>query len=474
MAEDRLDDALWALRQSFDHGADGPRLWRVFGNVLRLKGEIDAAISAYREALRRQPDRLTHSRLLLAVNSSCTLTPAEVAQEHRHWASLYAAPACVPVSAPRAVHGHKTPLVVGYVSPDFRSHPVAYFFLPLVEGHHRENVQVVCYASTSANDGVRRRIAAAADLWREVAGWSTQRVVEQIRADGVDLLVDLAGHTTGNRLDVFACRAAPVQLTYLGYPNTTGLDSIDYRLVDAVTDPPGPADELASETLIRLEPGFLVFDPPADAPPVAQSPMLSNGYVTFGSFNKVAKLSPETLETWSALLNKLPTARLLLKSGGLTTDESRNQLCEAFAKAGLSDVSRLELRDLEPSRRAHLAMYGEIDIALDPFPYNGTTTTCQALWMGVPMITLAGRSHAGRVGASLFSQMQLQALVAPDRESYLRIAVGLAASPEKLADLRRGLRDRMAASPLLDHVGFVARLEALYRRLWQRACQAGA
>ncbi|EIC23431.1 O-linked N-acetylglucosamine transferase, SPINDLY family protein [Thiorhodovibrio frisius] len=468
--EDRLDDAIWALRQSLDCQTEDARIWRVLGNALRLRGEIDEAISVYQALLSRRPDQATHRRLLLAMNSSASLSPEEVAEEHRRWADLYAAPAENAAANPRAANPDKSPLTVGYVSPDFRSHPVAYFFLPVVEGHRRDHVRVVAYATTKASDSVRRRIRAAADQWREVAGWSRDRLLRQIRADGVDILVDLAGHFTGNRLDVFACRAAPVQVTYLGYPNTTGLRAMDYRLVDPVSDPPGRADALATEELIRLAPGFLAFEPPSDAPAVAESPAVARGYITFGSFNRIAKLSPPTIETWAALLESVANARLLLKSNGLTTEGSRERLRMAFSNAGLHDLSRLDLRNYVPSRRAHLALYGELDIALDPFPYNGTTTTCQALWMGVPVVALEGAAHVSRMGMSLLQQVGLSAHIAKDREAYVRIAANLASQVEQLNALRHCLRPMMASSPLLDHVGFVRQLEHAYRTLWRRAC----
>ena len=298
-------------------------------------------------------------------------------------------------------------------------------------------------------------------------GLSDEELAERIRADGIDILVDLAGHTAKNRLRVFARKPAPVQVTWLGYPNTTGLEAIDYRLVDAVTDPVGEADAWASETLVRLEGGFLCYGGLKDAPEPTVPPCLKTGTVTFGSFNNPAKVSAATFDAWATLLSRLPQARLLLKGTPFADAATRALFLARLGERGVA-AERIELVAWLPGAAAHLALYHRVDIALDPFPYNGTTTTCEALWMGVPVVTLRGDRHAGRVGASLLSQIGLTDLIANSVEEYVEIALALARNPGRLDELRRTLRPRMAASPLCDGRAFARKIEAAFRTMWQR------
>jgi protein O-GlcNAc transferase len=299
-------------------------------------------------------------------------------------------------------------------------------------------------------------------------GKELPRLPRLVSEDDVDILVDLAGHTSGNRLDVMSLKPAPVQATYLGYPNSTGLSAVDYRITDAVSDPVGVAESWYSEELVRIQPVFLTFEPPLRCPNVAPTPALANGYITFGSFNKYSKLSPRTIDAWVAILMKTDGSRLLLKTGGLEEYEERGRAIERFIAAGLDDAQRIDIMGHVPSRTEHLGMYGQIDIALDPFPYNGTTTSCQALYMGVPMISLAGDRHVARVGASLLSQMGLERLIALNIDGYVQIATELAKDVDALAELRRSIRPAMLASPLLNHKEFVGKLEAAYRDMWAR------
>jgi protein O-GlcNAc transferase len=341
---------------------------------------------------------------------------------------------------------------------------------PLLRGHDRQKVEVFCYAEVTRPDSFTARLQGLADHWRVTVGLSDQRLAERIRTDGIDILVDLAGHTAGNRLPVFARKPAPVRVTWLGYPNTTGLKAIDYRLVDAVTDPDGEADAWASETLVRLEDGFVCYRGLRDGPELTPPPCLKTGTVTFGSFNNPAKVSTATFDAWAKLLSRLPQARLLLK-GMWFADAST---CALFlARLGERGVAadRVELVTWLPAAE-HLALYHRVDIALDPFPYNGTTTTCEALWMGVPVITLRGHRHAGRVGASLLTRIGLTDLIAHSIEEYVEIAVALAGNSGRLDDLRRALRPRMAASTICDERAFACKMEAAFRSMWQHWCAA--
>jgi predicted O-linked N-acetylglucosamine transferase (SPINDLY family) len=360
-------------------------------------------------------------------------------------------------------------LRVGYVSPDFREHSVSAFLDPVIAGHDRRWFEVFCYAEVVRPDDTTARFRGLSDGWCSTLGMTDGAVAGRIRDDGIDILVDLAGHTAGNRLRVFAERPAPVQVTWLGYPNTTGLSAMDYRLSDAVADPAGEADALHSETLVRLANGFLCFAPPADAPEVGETPALATGQVTFGSFNNLAKVTPDVVEAWADILNRIPNSRLVLKSRPLADEKTRERYLEMFGAHGV-DPGRVELCSWIASKSGHLGAYERLDIGLDPFPYNGTTTTCEALWMGVPVVTLGGDRHAGRVGASILARVGLAGLVAETKADYVEQAVALAGDLDRLSALRGGLRSRMEKSPLCDAGGFARDIEAAYREMWRRVC----
>jgi predicted O-linked N-acetylglucosamine transferase (SPINDLY family) len=442
------------------------------GRGLQELGRLDEAVARYRQAIRLRPDYAeAHSNLLMTLNYLPDLPAAGLAGEHarfgdRFQRGLPARP------LPANLREPERRLRVGYVSGDFRDHVVGHFVEPLFAAHDRSRIAVHGYSETLRPDAVTRRLRGLAEGWRDTAGLDPETLAGQIRADGIDILVDLAGHSAFNRLPVFARRPAPVQVTWLGYPATTGLSAIDYRLVDAVTDPPGAADRLASETLVRLGPGFLCYRPPP-APEPGPPPLDRNGFVTFGSFNNLNKVNDRVIALWAALLHREATARLLLKSRQLACGSVREALRRAFAGHGIGD-GRLELLGWTPAASGHLETYRRIDLALDPFPYNGTTTTCEALWMGVPVVTLAGDRHAARVGASLLGQLGLDGLVAGDAAGYVAIAASLAGDPERLAGLRATLRDRMRAAPLCDAPGFARRIEAAYREMWRRWCRDGS
>jgi len=294
-------------------------------------------------------------------------------------------------------------------------------------------------------------------------------VVTAIRQDGIDILVDLAGHTSFNRLLVFARKAAPVQVTWLGYPNTTGLKTMDYRLTDAIADPPGEADRLHTEKLVRLEHGFLCYQADDTRLEVAEPPCTRRGHVTFGTFNTIKKISAEVVVSWAAILKCVPGSQLALKGDGLNDASTKAGLLESFKKQGITE-DRLRLIDWAGTREEHLKLYSEIDIALDPFPYNGTTTTCEALWMGVPVICLRGDRHAGRVGASIMHHAGFGEFVADSREEYTALASRLAEDPSRRAKLRNTLRDRLRESPLMNVQQFTETLESAYRAMWHRWC----
>lgn len=352
---------------------------------------------------------------------------------------------------------------IGYVSGDFRRHSVANFLMPVFVNHDRTAFEIYCFSNNASNDDVTERLTGAVDHWRRISGLDDEAAAKMIEEDKIDILVDLSGHTAHNRLSLFARRPAPTQVTWLGYPGSTGVDAIGFRLVDAITDPPGEAYNYYCEELVRLEKGFLCYAPldPAPAPAVRSA---GSGRVRFGSFNNPAKLSPATLDLWGRLLGAVDGSELVLKGRPFADPQVRRMLLKRFQERGIAE-DRIALLEHMADPGRHMAAYGEMDIALDPFPYNGTTTTCEALWMGVPVVTLLGNRHSARVGASLLTQVGLEDLIAADVEDYIHIAAGLAADPALRAVLRSTLRERMASSPLCDGPGFTRRLEAVYRRM---------
>ncbi|MDH4228740.1 MAG: tetratricopeptide repeat protein [Nitrospirota bacterium] len=361
-------------------------------------------------------------------------------------------------------------LTIGYLSPDFRTHAVAFFLENILVHHDRSRFTVCCYSNTAyREDQVTSRLRSLAGHWVDIGRMDAAQAAASIRAERVDILIDLAGNSPHGRLDVMALSPAPVQVTYLGSPMTTGLDAIDYRLTDARADPPG-AEAHCSETLVRLPGAFLCYRPPRDAPDPAPPPSVQGGHITFGSFNNFPKLNPRLVATWAEVLQAVPNSRMLIKARSVVTRAGRDTLLEWFAHAGIGE-DRLELVDMVPVLTNHLDMYRHMDIALDTFPYNGTTTTCEALWMGVPVVVLAGDRHMGRVGVSLLTTLGLEELIAPTQSDYVRIAAALATDPQRLETLRRELRQRVASSPLCNGKTFTGDFEATLRGLWREWCE---
>lgn len=436
------------------------------GNALQAQGRIAEADSIYRQALKLAPGNAeVHSKLLFNLNYGDHYDAQAVFVAHRQWDRIHGG------APPPPFANDPDParrLRIAYVSPDFRTHSVAYFLEPLLAHHHKSEVEVYCYADVTEADDTTRRLQRLADQWRNTCGMSDAQLAAQIRHDAIDILVDLAGHTAGNRLPVFAQRAAPCQLAWLGYPNTTGLAAMDYRLSDAIADPPGIADQYYTERLIRLPHGFLCYQGPADLEPAPRRD--SMGGVTFGSFNNLAKLGPGVLDLWVQILGQAPHSRLLLKNRSLEDPACRERLLAHFARHGIA-AERLELLGWQSTAQAHLQLYQSIDIALDSFPYNGTTTTCEALWMGVPVITLRGDHHAGRVGASLLTHIGLEELIANDPAAYLQRALALAEDEARRRSFHESLRQRMQASALCDGEGFSREVEAAYRAIWEAWCR---
>lgn len=448
-----------------------PQPYVNLGEVLKEQGRVTEAITLFQQALEKHSTlSLLHSNLLFALHYSPHVPPEIIARAHRHWGERHAASLAPaqPYPFTNVPNPHRR-LRVGYVSPDFCGHAVSCFLEPLIRHHDRSAVEIFAYPISRRTDATTARFQAMAGHWNPLVMLTDEEAAARIRADRIDILVDVAGHTADCRPLIFARRAAPVQISWLGYPDTTGITEMDYRLTDAVADPPGDSDAWHTERLERLPNGFLAFRPSVDAARPAAAPFHANGHVTFGSFNNNSKITPEVVALWARLLQIVPTARLILKSRSFADKTTIEHYSNQFKTHGISG-DRFDLLPQTVEQSDHLRVYDRIDIALDPFPYNGTTTSCEALWMGVPVVTLTGRHHVSRVTASILTRCGLQELIAADADSYVAIAASLANDPARLDALRGGMRQRLQGSPLCDHDGFAAQVENAYRRMWAEWC----
>jgi len=469
----QVDEAVASLRQATLLKPDLAETHNNLGLVLHELGRMDEAVAAYRQAIRFKPGyAAAHGAILLAMHYQPTFDPRALLIESRQWNRQHAEP------LQRFIQPHSNDrnpdrrLRIGYVSPDFCEHAVSRFTLPLLAAHDHGAFEIFGYAQVPVPDGVTAKLKACCDSWRSIVGVGDEGAANMIRQDRIDILIDLAGHTSDNRLLVFAHKPAPVQATWLGYPGTTGLSAMDYRFTDANADPPGVTDEFCSERLIRLPRTNWCFEPPDDAPsvnPGAPGPAIAQQRVTFGCFNNFAKMNEPALKLWARILQAAPGSKLLLKAKVLGCASVQQRVRKVMSEAGI-EPERVELLGWVPSSD-HLAQYHRVDVALDTYPYNGTTTTCEAFWMGVPVVSLAGESHVSRVGASLLCNVGLPELIAQTQEQYVRIAADLANDLPRLAELRRTLRPRMQASPLMDGPRFARDVENACRQMWRDWCE---
>ena len=436
-------------------------------HVLALEGCwcSEEALAACRTALRLYPDfaklHTTHMTLLNRAGAD----PALILDAHCRWAERFGA------SHPAGLEHRNPPqaerrLRIGYVSADFREHAVSHFVLPLLEHHDPARFEVYCYSNTPKTDDITRRCETLASHWRDIVSLPDAAAADLVRSDGIDVLIDLSGHTSGNRLALFACKPAPIQVTYLGYPATTGLSQMDYRLTDGRADPPGTSESRYVERLLRLPHSLWCFAPPPQMPEVGPLPSSGTGHITFGSLNSVFKLTPQLLALWSRLLGALPGSKLVLAT--VPEGAPRARISREFETNGV-DPARLEFHGFL-SWDEFWTLHGRIDIALDSFPCNGGATTCETLWLGIPLVSLAGDAFLARAGLSILTTIGLPELVAHSADEYLRIALDLAHDQARLAQLRSGMRERMRASPLLAAAAFTRDLEGCYRRVWRQWC----
>ena len=455
-------------RISLEHEPQGARIWSNLSLALRTQARTAEALDAGLRAIQCDPrDSASRSQYLLTTNYSDLLSADAICAAHlEHGGKLEMQSHWSP--APRPLETRK--LRIGYVSADFGFHVVSFFMEPVLREHDRSRCEIFCYHN-AIEDAQTQRLKAMGSHWRSIHGRDDASVVDLMRADQLDVAVDLSGHTGGNRLAVFAQRVALVQATWLGYPNTTGLQAMDIRITDADADPVGMTEHLHSEKLVRLPRGFICYQPRPEAPAVSELPALRNGHVTFGCFNNPAKLTDYAMRVWATLLSELPTSRLLLKGNGLDETSFARRVRDRFAAAG-GDSARLELRGDIRGFEDHLRAYGDVDVALDSFPYCGTTTTFEALWMGCPVVTLAGDRHAARVGASILNRLDQSGWVADTAQQYVQAALALADDIASLASIRTQLRDRLTASTLVDAATFTRTLEKTLREVSRDARHA--
>ena len=460
----RIEAALAAFQDAIDRRENFAEAWNNKGNCLIQSGCYVQGIAAYERALALQEDYWeAASNRLMALHFDPELAPAELFAAHRLWGEQRMADCAQKNSTPVTVsQSPRQRLRIAYLSADFRTHSVGYFIEPILRAHNRQQFEVYCYADVNRPDAMTNRMAKLAASWTYTYGLDDDELSERIRNDNIDVLIDLAGHTEKNRLGVFARRVAPLQISYLGYPDTTGLTTMDVRLTDAVADPEGQ-DDGYSERLFRLSGGFLCYGPPADAPAVSACPGDHKGVITFASFNNLAKINDAVIAAWVQILQGVPDSRLLMKNRAFADAGVRQRYIDMFGRYGIAE-QRLQLCGWTTDNHSHMSMYGDVDIALDSFPYNGTTTTCEALWMGVPVISLAGRHHVNRVGLSLLQRLGLAALCADDVASYIRLAIKLASNREKCTLLRESLRPLMQIR-LCDALAFTQVLEQCYHSL---------
>jgi protein O-GlcNAc transferase len=459
----QLDEAIAAYRQAILLKPNLPAAHNNLGNCLKDQGLFTAAIAAYRTALRYNPDySLAYSNILYGMHFDPGYDAKVIFEEHIKWDRQFAQPLKKFIQPHANDRNPERRLRIGYVSADLCWHVVGMNMLSLLQDRDRKRFEVFCYSGVIKPDQITDHIRSLVDGWRNINGKSDQESSKIIRDDGIDILVDLTLHMAGSRLLVFARKPAPVQVTYLGYCSTTGLEAMDYRLSDPYLDPPDADLNLYTEETLRLPDSYWCYQPGGPAPEPSPPPVLQAEHITFGCLNNFCKVSPTALGVWTQILQRSPQSRLIVHSKpGLHLD----RVLQGFVAAGIA-ADRIEFVGLQPWLQ-FMNTYNRIDIGLDPFPYNGGITTCDSLYMGVPVVSLSGQTAVGRASKSILSNVGLPELIAETRERYVQIAIELAGDLPRLTELRGTLRARMQASPLMDAKRFTRNVESAYRQMWR-------
>jgi predicted O-linked N-acetylglucosamine transferase (SPINDLY family) len=465
----QLDDAVASYTRALEIKPDLAEAHGSLGSALKGLGQLDEAVASFRRALDLNRDMYkVHDNLLMALQFQSEITAQELFDEHKRFGEQFE----VPLKPHWPTHANSRDpdkrLKIGYVSGDFYEHAVAYFIEPVLANHEKTQVEVFCYANRRWEDAVTARLKACADRWVPCADLGDDELAQRIQDDGIDILVDLAGHTSHNRLLTFARKPAPIQITYIGYLGTSGLSAMDYRLTDRYAEAEG-AERYHSEELLRLPDSQWCYRPPEDlasASPIAPLPALANRYLTFGSFNNTNKITPDSIVLWASLLRSLPTSRLLI----VTSTDLRQSLTQQFEKQGIA-AERIDYRDRMKADEFRQALQ-QVDITLDPYPNNGATTTCESLWQGVPVLNLVGARNLSRNGLSVLSAAGLPEFAAATQEEYIQVATRFANDLPALAAIRAGMRERLKGTPLLDQQRFTRNLENIYRDVWRKYTSA--
>ena len=456
----RVDEAAAAFRRAVALRPGFGDAWSNLGATLKNQGRLDEAVACLERAVELQPESAAlHSNLVAALHYQDGCAPAAIAREQRRWSERHAAPRRAAIPAHDHDRAPERRLRIGYVSAGFCEQCQSFFTVPLLAHHDHVRHGIFCYSDVAAPDALTVRLQAGADVWRNIAGYSDGQAARQIREDRIDILVDLTLHMANNRLPMFALKPAPLQVTWLGFPGSTGMEAMDYRFTDRWLDPPGLNEEFYAERSLRLPDCFWCYDPLAAGPPVNALPAELAGWVTFGCLNNFSKVNTGVLARWARVLRAVPGSRLLLLA---PPGETRSWVT---SELGI-DASRIEFVDFQPRPR-YLETYHRIDLCLDTFPYNGHTTSLDAFWMGVPVVSRAGRTAVSRAGLSQASNLGLPELVADDDDGFVALAAGLAGDRPRLAELRATLRGRMEASPLMDGARFARGMEWAYRTIWR-------
>ncbi len=465
-AEGRLSDAKRHLEQALQFQPDSVHAHTNIGNLLLALGRIDDAIARFRHALTLRPDyAMPHSNILLALNSHEGCDPAALLREHQEFGRQFA-DRIQPIKLAKRIRMFGERLRIGYISADFRSHSVAFFLDRILENHDRSRFLVTCYSNVVQPDAMTQRMRGHADQWRDIFALNDDEAAQQVVRDQIDILVDLGGHTEKSRLLLLARRLAPVQASYLGYPNTTGMSQVDYLITDSIVAPTHAAGSYV-EKVIRLPESFFCYFGPEIGVPVAPPPVLSKGHITFAVLTNWVKARPVMMEAWATILKRVENSRIILKANSLRDEPLANEVRNFFTSRGIAN-DRIDVQgwtDFLP----YVQLMEQIDIGLDTFPFNGHTTTCHQLWMGVPVVTRVGETHASRMGLSVLSSLGMPEFAAHNADEYVDIAVRFAADPERLKNLRSGIRDRWKNSGLLDGLRFTRNLERAYLQMWQQS-----
>lgn len=461
----RVEEAIAAYRTALRFQPDSSDAHCNLGNALKNMGQLDDAIASYRMALRLRPDFAeVHSNLVYLLHFHPAYTAQAIAEEHRQWNRQHAEPLAQGIEPHRNDRSPDRKLRIAYVSPDFCDHVVGRNLLPLFAHHDRQQFEIFAYAQVPAPDALTKRFRELTDHWRNIMGRTDTQVAAQIREDGIDILIDTTLHMAHNRMRVFARKPAPVQVTFAGYPGSTGLTAIDYRLSDPYLDEPGMDESIYSEQTIRLPESFWCYDPlDGRELPLQPLPALQNGFITFGCLNNFCKVNEPLVELWVDVLQAVEGSRLLLLS---PEGRHRERTLDALTRKGVA-AERVEFVPFQP-RRNYLELFHRIDVGLDSFPYNGHTTSLDSFWMGVPVVTLVGKTAVARAGWCQLCNLGLPELAGNSPAEFVNIATELAHNLPRLTELRATLRERMQASPLMDAPRFARNIESAYRQMWQR------